>query len=85
MVDPIILRDADLVHGLGVEHAFVLYREDADDGKYDGRFEANVIVCVESCVGAQGGPESVKLEEPIRITKNGPEALTALPFDAADF
>ena len=43
-------RYADLVHGcgLGVEYPFVLYPEDADDGMYDGRFEANMIVCVES-------------------------------------
>ena len=80
-------RYADLVHGcgLGVEYPFVLYPEDADDGMYDGRFEANVIVCVESYVGAQGGPEGVKLEEPVLITENGPEVLSALPLDAADF
>ena len=80
-------RYADLVHGcgLGVEYPFVLYPEDADDGMYDGRFEAEVIVCVASYVGAQGGPEGVKLEEPVLITENGPEVLTALPLDAADF
>ena len=80
-------RYADLVHGcgLGVEYPFVLYPEDADDGMYDGRFEANVIVCVESYVGALDGPEGVKLEEPVLITESGPEVLTALPLDAADF
>ena len=80
-------RYADLVHGcgLGVEYPFVLYPEDADDGMYDGRFEANAIVCVESYVGAHGGPEGVKLEEPVLITETGPEVLSALPLDAADF
>ena len=80
-------RYADLVHGcgLGVEYPFVLYPEDADDGMYDGRFEANVIVCVESYVGALDGPEAVKLEEPVLITENGPEVLSALPLEAADF
>ena len=80
-------RYADLVHGcgLGVEYPFVLYPEDADDGMYDGRFEANVIVCVESYVGALDGPEGVKLEEPVLITEGGPEVLSALPLDAADF
>ena len=35
-------RYADLAHGcgLGVEYPFVLYPEDADDGMYDGWFEA---------------------------------------------
>ena len=80
-------RYADLVHGcgLGVEYPFVLYPEDADDGMYDGRFEANMIVCVESYVGAQGGPEGVKLEQPVLITEDGPVVLSALPLDAADF
>ena len=80
-------RYADLVHGcgLGVEYPFVLYPEDADDGMYDGQFEANTIVCVESYVGAFDGPDGVKLEQPVLITKNGPEVLSQLPLDAAEF
>ena len=80
-------RYADLVHGcgLGVEYPFVLYPEDADDGMYDGRFEANMIVCVESYVGALDGPEGVKLEQPVLVTDEGPEVLSGLPIDAADF
>ena len=80
-------RYADLVHGcgLGVEYPFVLYPEDADDGMYDGRFEANTIVCVESYVGALDGPDGVKLEQPVLIAEDGPEVLSALPLDARDF
>ena len=80
-------RYADLAHGcgLGVEYPFVLYPEDADDGMYDGQFEANMIVCVESYVGALDRPEGVKLEQPVLITDNGPEVLSELPLDAADF
>ena len=80
-------RYADLVHGcgLGVEYPFVLYPEDADDGMYDGRFEANMIVCVESYVGALDGPDGVKLEQPVLITDEGPEVLSTLPLDAAEF
>ena len=80
-------RYADLAHGcgLGVEYPFVLYPEDADDGMYDGRFEANMIVCVESYVGALDGPDGVKLEQPVLITDQGPEVLCDLPLDAADF
>ena len=80
-------RYADLVHGcgLGVEYPFVLYPEDADDGMYDGRFEANMIVCVESYVGALDGPDGVKLEQPVLITDAGPQVLSALPLDAGDF
>ena len=80
-------RYADLVHGcgLGVEYPFVLYPEDADDGMYDGRFEANMIVCVESYVGALDGPQGVKLEQPVLITEHGPEVLSEMPLDAAEF
>ena len=76
-------RYADLGHGcgLGVEYPFVLYPEDADDGMYDGRFEANIIVCVESYVGALDGPEGVKLEQPVLITDDGPEVLSELPLE----
>ena len=80
-------RYADLVHGcgLGVEYPFVLYPEDADDGMYDGRFEASMIVCVESYVGALDGPDGVKLEQPVLITDHGPEVLSELPLAASDF
>ena len=66
-------------------YPLVLYPEDADDGMYDGRFEANMIVCVESYVGALGGTEGVKLEQPVLITEHGPQVLSALPLDAAGF
>ena len=80
-------RYADIVHGcgLGVEYPFILYPEDADDGAYDGSFEANMIVCVESYVGALDGPEGVKLEQPVLITDHGPELLSEIPLDPADF
>ncbi len=32
---------------------------------YDGRFEADMIVCVESYIGEAGGREGVKLEQPV--------------------
>ena len=63
----------------------MLYPEDADDGMYDGRFEANMIVCVESYVGELDGPEGVKLEQPVLISDEGPEVLSRLPLDAAEF
>ena len=80
-------RYADIVHGcgLGVEYPFILYPEDAEGGAYDGHFETNMIVCVESYVGALHGREGVKLEQPILITDHGPEVLSELPLDAADF
>ena len=67
-----------MAHGceLGVEYPFILYPEDADDGMYDGRFERNMIVCVESYVGVLNGPEGVTLEQPVLITEQGPQTLS---------
>ncbi|MDE0391128.1 MAG: Xaa-Pro peptidase family protein [Rhodospirillales bacterium] len=80
-------RYSSLAHGCGlaVEYPFVLYPEDADDGMYDGCFEANMIVCLESYVGAPDGPDGVKLEQPVLITDRGPHVLSELPLDARDF
>jgi Xaa-Pro dipeptidase len=36
-------------------------------------FGANMVVCVESYVGAVGGREGVKLEQPVLITETGSE------------
>ncbi len=68
-------RYADVAHGcgLGVEYPLIWYPEDAEFGAYDGHFEAGMVVCVESYVGAVGGREGVKLEQPVLITDTGPE------------
>lgn len=78
-------RYADLLHGCGlaVEYPFILYPEDADQGGYDGRFEAGMVVCIESYVGAERGPEGVKLEQPVAITEQGPVLLTDSPLEEA--
>jgi Xaa-Pro aminopeptidase len=76
-------RYADVGHGcgLGVEYPLLWYPEDAEAGAYDGRFEENMIVCIESYVGAQGGHEGVKLEQPVWITADGPVVLSDDPLE----
>ena len=37
--------------------------------------------CVEAYFGEVGGREGVKLEEQVLVTENGPERLSAYPFD----
>ena len=76
-------RYADIAHGcgLGVEYPLIWYPEDAEWGAYDGHFEENMIVCVESYVGAVGGQEGVKLEQPVWITADGPKLLSDLPLE----
>ena len=76
-------RYADVAHGcgLGVEYPFIWYPEDAQYGAYDGVFEENMIVCVEAYIGALGGREGVKLEQPLLITEQGPQLLSTYPLE----
>jgi len=76
-------RYADIAHGagLGVEYPLIYYPEDAAGGAYDGVFEENMVVCVESYIGAVGGREGVKLEQPLLITESGVVSLCDYPFE----
>lgn len=76
-------RYADVGHGcgLGVEYPFLWYPEDAKYGAYDGTFEENMVVCIESYVGIEGGSEGVKLEQPVWITAKGPVVLSDYPLE----
>ena len=71
-----------LAHGVGMtgEYPYILHRQDLASG-YDGVIEPNMTLCVESYVGAAGGPEGVKLEEQVLVTASGIEPLSRFPFD----
>ncbi len=78
-------RYADIAHGvgLGVEWPMIYPIQDAAKFQFDGQFEAGMAVCCESYIGAVGGGEGVKLEQPLLITETGVEALSATPFETA--
>lgn len=71
-----------LVHGVGVcdEWPVVLYAGDQEASGYDGVFAENMVVSVESYLGAVGGSEGVKLEQQVLITHQG-----AIPFSRTPF
>ena len=48
---------------------------------YDGEFEAGMVVCIESYVGAVGERDGVKLEQQVLVTEDGCELLTNYPFE----
>ncbi len=48
---------------------------------YDGVFEENMTVCVESLIGEEGGKECVKLETQVLITADGPQRLDTFPWE----
>ena len=54
----------------------VVYTADWDDWGFDGMFEENMVVCVESFIGEVGGKEGVKLEQQVLITERGAVAMS---------
>ena len=72
-----------LAHGVGLaeEYPALYWAEDFADYGFDGRFEENMTVSVESYIGAEGGREGVKLEEQALITAEGAELLSRYPFE----
>lgn len=71
-----------MIHGAGFvdEYPTVAYLQDYDDWGYDGLFEENMVVCVESYIGEVGGREGVKLEQQVLITANGAVPMSRSPF-----
>jgi Xaa-Pro aminopeptidase len=71
-----------MVHGVGLvdEYPSVAYASDFKEWGYDGRFEENMVVSVESYIGEVGGKEGVKLEQQVLITRKGAVALSTAPF-----
>ncbi len=76
-------RYSVLAHGVGLcdEYPDLRYPEDFARGGYDGVFEANMVICVESYVGAKGGARGIKLEEQVLITDAGARPLSSYPFE----
>jgi len=71
-----------MLHGVGLvdEYPSVAYAVDFDAWGYDGTFQENMVVSVESYIGEQGGKEGVKLEEQVLITASGSIVLSQSPL-----
>ena len=50
---------------------------------YDGVIEENMVLCVESYMGAEGERDGVKLEQQILVTKDGHEIMSTFPLEDA--
>jgi Xaa-Pro aminopeptidase len=71
-----------LVHGVGLcdEWPAVLPASDQRRDGYDGVFQENMIVSVESYLGADDGQEGVKLEQQVLITPSGAKLFSRIPM-----
>ena len=74
---------ASTIHGVGMcnEYPQIGPADDFERWGYDGHFEADMTVCVESYIGETGGSEGVKLEQMVLLTEQGNQLLSAFPFD----
>lgn len=76
-------RYMSLIHGAGLcgEYPYVPYAQDFERKGYNGIFETNMTVCIESYMGAVDGHQGVKLEQLAVIQEHGAELLSDYPFD----
>ncbi len=72
-----------LAHGVGLgdEYPDIAHPLDWEETGYDGIIEENMVLSVESYIGADGGAEGVKLEEQVLVTAAGVQNLTTFPFE----
>ena len=70
-------------HGVGMtgEYPYLYHHRDYAEAGYDGVFEPNMTICVESFIGADAGGEGVKLEQHCLVTDDGLVALSEFPFE----
>ena len=71
-----------MIHGAGMVDEFptVAYAADYADWGYDGEFLENMVVCVESYIGAVGAAQGVKLEQQVLVTSTGAVPMSSAPL-----
>ncbi|MCY1465100.1 Dimethlysulfonioproprionate lyase DddP [compost metagenome] len=72
------------MHGVGLadEYPALAHRgADWESSGYDGVFEENMVLCVESYIGERGGAQGVKLEQQVLLTANGCVPLSNYPWE----
>lgn len=76
------LTNACVAHGIGLcnEYPLILNGDHFDAGGYDGVVEEGMVLCVESLASQAGALESVKLEQQVLVTDDGPMLLSATPL-----
>lgn len=70
-------------HGVGLadEYPNLPHLQDFEAIGYDGELQPGTVVCMESYIGREGGPDGVKLEQQVLITDSGTELLSRYPLD----
>jgi Xaa-Pro dipeptidase len=73
-----------IFHGVGMcdEAPKLYYPSDRAEKGYPATLRENMVICLESYVGAVGERDGVKLEQQVRVTKDGYELLSTYPLEA---
>jgi Xaa-Pro dipeptidase len=70
----------DYYVGLCDEYPAIYYPEERAGSGYDGQFEANMTLCIESYIGEDGGPDGIRLEQQYLIGGSGAHLLSSYPL-----
>ena len=72
-----------VIHGVGMSDEYPQVKPAfRGENPYDGVIEKDMVICVESYMGAVGEPDGVKLEQQVLVTKSGYELLSLFPLEA---
>jgi Xaa-Pro dipeptidase len=76
-------RCLSMLHGAGMVDEWPRIPQPYEFARsgYDGQFEANMTVCVESYIATESGREGVKLEQQVLVAENGVQLLSTFPFE----
>lgn len=72
-----------MAHGVGLcdEYPAIYYPKERGRAGYEGRFETNMAVCLESYIGEEGGPDGLRLEEERLVAGHGALSLPSYPLE----
>ena len=72
-----------VIHGVGMSDEYPQVKPAfRGQNPYDGVIEKDMVICVESYMGAPGERDGVKLEQQILVTESGYELLSTFPLEA---
>ncbi|MGE4660093.1 MAG: M24 family metallopeptidase, partial [Arenicellales bacterium] len=72
-----------VIHGVGMSDEYPQVKPAfRGDNPYDGVIEKDMVICVESYMGATGERDGVKLEQQILVTEGGYDLLSTFPLEA---
>ena len=71
-----------VIHGVGMSDEYPQIKPCfRGPNPYDGMLEENMVICVESYMGAPGEKDGVKLEQQVLITGDGYKLLSTFPLE----